>query len=98
MDHQIRNIANSCYHQLQNIGRIQLLILESASKTLVCSLVAYRLDYGNALQQSVCTRSLSILQRIHNTAARIITQTRIYDHNTSASQVKPYLHDMIFQI
>lgn len=82
MDHQVRNIAKSCYHQLRNIGRIRPLISESASKTLVCSLVTSRLDYGNALLHGVCTSSLSRLQRVQNTAARIITRTRKYDHIT----------------
>ncbi|XP_052713809.1 uncharacterized protein LOC128187403 [Crassostrea angulata] len=82
MDHQVRNITKSCYHQLRNIGGIRPLISESASKTLVCSLVTSRLDYGNALIHGECTSSLSRLQRVQNTAARIITRTRKYDHIT----------------
>lgn len=82
MDHQIRNIAKSCYHQLRNIGRIRPLISESYSKALVCSLVTSRLDYGNALLHGVCSSSLSRLQTIQNTAVRIILRTRKYDHIT----------------
>lgn len=82
MDHHVQNIAKSCYHQLRNIGRIRHLISESASKTFVCSLVTSRLDYGNTLLHGVCTSSLSRLHRVQNTAARIITRTRKYDHIT----------------
>lgn len=39
-------------------------------------------DYGNALLHGVCTSSLSRLQRIQNTVAKIITRTRKYDHIT----------------
>jgi hypothetical protein len=82
MDHQIRNITKSCYHQLRNIGHIRPSISESACKTLVCSLVTFRLDYGNALLYGICTSSLTKLQRIQNTAARIITRTKKHDHIT----------------
>ncbi|XP_062609775.1 uncharacterized protein LOC134271589 [Saccostrea cucullata] len=82
MDNQIRNITKSCYHQLRNIGRIRPLISESACKTLVCSLVTSRLDYGNALLYGICTSSLTKLQRIQDTAARIITRTKKHDHIT----------------
>lgn len=82
MDHQVRNITKSCNHQQRNIGRIRPLISESASKTLVCLLVTSRLDNSNDLLHGVCTSSLSRLQRIQNTSARIITRTRKYDHIT----------------
>lgn len=41
------------------------------------------LDYGNALLYCVCTSSLSRFQRIQNTAAKIITRCRKYDHKNA---------------
>lgn len=59
-------------------------MLESinVSKTLACSLVTSRLDYGNTLLDGLSSKSLSRLQRIQNTAARIITRKKKHDHIT----------------
>lgn len=82
LDDQISSISKQCFYQLRNIGRIRKLISENACKTLVCSLVTSRLDYGNALLYGLSSSSLSKLQRIQNTAARIITRTKKHDHIT----------------
>jgi hypothetical protein len=63
----------SCYFHLRNVGRIRNYITEDTCKTLVNSLVTSRLDYGNALANKLTDK----LQRVHNTAARIITRLTI---------------------
>lgn len=72
------------YHKIIHLHKefVRPLISESASKSLVCSLVTSRFDYGNGLLRGVCTSSLSRIQRIKNTATRIITRTGKYDHIT----------------
>lgn len=82
LDDQISSISKQCFYQLRNIGRIRKLISENACKTLVCSLVTSRLDYGNALLYGLGSSFLSKLQRIQNTAARILTRTKKHDHIT----------------
>jgi hypothetical protein len=42
-------ITKSCYFQIRNIERNRSYTSEDECKTLVCSLVTSRLDYGNAL-------------------------------------------------
>ncbi len=49
MNQQISAVTKSCFYQIRNIGRIRPYITEYATKTLVCSLITSRLDYGNAL-------------------------------------------------
>ena len=75
-------MSRACYYQLRNIGRIRPLITEDACKTLVCSLVTSRLDYANALLFGINTTEIAKLQRIQNSAARIITCTRKREHIT----------------
>jgi hypothetical protein len=113
-------ITRSCFHQIRNIGRIRSLISVDACRTLVCSLVTSRLDYGNALLYGTnnnkyiprlftqdtslntvptnynrkaekcftwCVGAkiiniISKLQRVQNSAARLITQKRKYDSIT----------------
>ncbi|XP_060083129.1 uncharacterized protein LOC132562405 [Ylistrum balloti] len=82
MEKQINSIASSCYHQIRNIGGIRQFITTDACKTLVHSLVTSRLDYGNALLVGVSDTLMSRLQRVQNTAARLVTRTRKRDHIT----------------
>lgn len=53
-----------------------------ACKTLVCSLVTSRMDYGNALMYGVNASIVSKLQRVQNTAARLVTRKKKYEHIT----------------
>ena len=74
MAQQVSAIAKSCYHQIRNIGHIISYITENAYKTLVCSLLTTRLDYGNALLYNDNSSVIARRQRVHNTAARMITR------------------------
>ncbi|XP_078330690.1 uncharacterized protein LOC144624664 [Crassostrea virginica] len=82
MQMQISSRSRACYYQLRNIGRIRPLITEDDCNTLVCSLVTSRLDYANALLFGINTTEIAKLQRILNSAARIITSTRKREHIT----------------
>ena len=78
----VNAVCRSCNFQLRNIGRIRQYITEDACRTLVNALVTSRLDYGNALLHGVPGNVLNRLQRIQNTAARIITRTQKSCHIT----------------
>jgi hypothetical protein len=76
-------IARSCYFHIRNIGCIRPFISEDACKMLVNALVTSRLDYGNALLYGTYFKYLTDkLQRVHNTAARLITRTKKTNHIT----------------
>ena len=83
MEKHSNTLTKSCYFHLRNIGRIRNYITEDACKTLVNSLVTSRLDYGNALLIGTSKQLTDKLQRVHNTAARIITRSKSkFDHIT----------------
>ena len=82
MEQQASAIRRSCFQQIRNIGRIRSLISVDACRTPVCSLVISRLDYGNALLYGTNNNIISKLQRVQNTAARLITRKRKYDSIT----------------
>ena len=82
MEQQASAITRSCFQQIRNIGRIRSLISVDACRTLVSSLVISRLDYGNALLYGTNNKIISKLQRVQNTAARLITRKRKYDSIT----------------
>ena len=80
MDKQANAISKSCFFHLRNIGRIRSLISVNACKTLVNSLVTSRLDYANVLLCGANRKVTDKLQRIQNTAARLITLTKKREH------------------
>ena len=80
MDKPSSAIAKSCYYQIRNIGQIRSYISDDACR--VCSLVTSRLDYGNALLYGVNRTVIDRLQKVQNTAARMITRRRKHDHIT----------------
>ena len=73
MEKQCNSISRSCYMHIRKIGCIRPFILEDACKILINSLVTSRLDYGNAFLYGINKTFIQKLQRVQNTAARIIT-------------------------
>ena len=86
MEHQIANTVKSCYYQITNIGRIRPHLTEESCKILVQALGTSRLDYGNALLHGLPQTALQRLQKVQNSAARLITRTRNYEHITPVLQ------------
>jgi hypothetical protein len=82
MEQHASAITKFGFHQIRNIGRIRSYITVDACKTLVCSLVTSRMDYGNALMYDVNASIVSKLQRVQNTAARLVTRKKKYEHKT----------------
>ncbi|CAC5357980.1 unnamed protein product [Mytilus coruscus] len=69
MEHQASAITKACFYRIRNIGRIRSLISVEACKTIVCSLVTSRLDYGNAWLYGTNTNIIT------NAEKRFLTST-----------------------
>jgi hypothetical protein len=82
MEKHVNTVCRSAYHQLRNIGRIRKYLTTDATKTLVNCLVISKLDYCNSLLFGIPKLTVNKLQRVQNTAARIITKTPRHDHIT----------------
>ena len=67
---------------IRNITRIRKYIPQDTSVVLVKSLVMSRLDYSNGLFYGLPKCTVSGLQAIQNSAARIVTQERLRDHDS----------------
>ena len=83
MQKQASAITKSFYFQIRYIEVIRLYTTEDARKPLVCSLVTSCFDYGKVVLYGVHTNIISKLQRVQNTAARLITRRKKHDHITS---------------
>ena len=79
---QINNVSKTSHHYLRHISRIRKYLTKAASQSLVQSLVMSRLDYCNALYQGLPKTRISVLQRVQNSAARLITRTPRRQHIT----------------
>ena len=66
--------SKTCRFHLRNISRIRKCIPQDTSVVLVKSLVMSRLDYSNSLFYGLPKCTVSGLQAVQNSAARIVTQ------------------------
>ncbi|KAK6179717.1 hypothetical protein SNE40_012018 [Patella caerulea] len=82
MECQINNICKTGYFHLRNIGKIKKYISIDATKSLIQALVISRLDNFNSLLSGVPKKSLDKLQKLQNSAARLITGSSKFNHIT----------------
>ena len=74
--------SNTCRFHLRYISRIRKYIPQDISVVLSKSLVMSRLDYSNGLLYGLPKCTVSGLQAVQNSAARIVTQERLRDHDS----------------
>jgi hypothetical protein len=83
MESQVNHIVlKSTYMNLRNIGRIRKFLTGSATKSLVHAYILSKIDYGNSLLVGIPNKLISKLERLQNTAARVITKTKRCEHIT----------------
>ena len=82
LKNHISAVCKKSYFQLQNLYHIRKYITKSACETLVHAFITSRLDYCNSLLAGLPACDISKLQHVQNTAARLVTKTRKFDHIT----------------
>ena len=80
-DH-IQSTCKKAYLQIHLIGRIRKYISEATTKNLVQVNVISLLDYCNCLLTGLPSYLIAKLQRVQNSAARLIKQTGRFNHIT----------------
>ena len=76
----IKNVCKSASWGIYKIGKIRRLLDKASTESLVHAFVSSHLDYCNSLLADLPISHISPLQRIQNSAARLITLSRKYDH------------------
>ena len=84
MSEHIATIARGAWFHIHQIGRIRCYLDLESTKILVHSFVSSRLDNFNSLLHGVPKCEIKKLQRIQNSAARMILGLKKYDHVTPA--------------
>ncbi len=86
MEDNAKAVCRACYFHIHNIGKIRYLIDAETTKLLIQTLILCRLDYCNALLYGSPLKLISRLQRVMNSAARLVTRTRRSEHITPILQ------------
>ena len=80
LDKQVSYIRKSCYYHLKNLAHLKKLIPSTMLHTLTHAYVTSRFDFCNSLLGGSANKLLAKLQSIQNSSARILTNTRKFDH------------------
>ena len=80
LDYHISSVCKSTYFHLRNIGGIRNIISNDACAQLIHSLVTVRLDHCNSILYCLPDNSLYRLQKIQNTAERILARLPRFTH------------------
>jgi Reverse transcriptase (RNA-dependent DNA polymerase)/Endonuclease-reverse transcriptase len=75
-DRHATSVVRACNFHVQAIRHIRHLLTTELAVTLACSLVLSRLDYCNAVLHGAPAGTLQKLQRVQNTAARVVLQAQ----------------------
>jgi len=72
----ITQTCHSCFYQLRRISAVRKFLSTDATSKLVTSLILSRLDYCNSLLAGLPASSIHPLQRIQNSAARLVLRKK----------------------
>ena len=78
----INKTCQSVIYHLHNIRRIKRFLCFEDRKTIVQSVVMSRIDYCNSLRFGVSSVHLTKLQRVQNSAARLVCSVPKHNHIT----------------
>ena len=80
LESHINSVCRSAYFHLRNIRSVKKMLTYDAFSQLIHALVTVRIDYCNSLLYGLPEQSLNRLQRIVNTAARILCRIPKFGH------------------
>ena len=85
----VNSVTKICYYHIKRISKIRKYLTEDAAKLLVHAYVTSRLDYCNSLLALLPAYVIHKLQRVQNSAARLVK--RIPKRSSITAHCK-YLH------
>ena len=82
MSGHVNNLCRTASLAIRNIGRIRKYLDQPSTERLVHAFVSSKLDYCNSVLYGLPAKQLSKLQRLQNSAARLVTKAKRRDHVT----------------
>jgi len=87
-DCHARNVAKACNFHTRALRHMCSLLTDDVAQTVACSIVAFRLDYCNALLSGAPAATFDKLQRAQNNLAGVLCQRR------RRTDARPLLHSL----
>jgi len=81
LDNHVTSVSTKCYFQLHQMRRVRRSLDEESVATLVHAFVTSSIDYCNGLLAGAPKAVTDKLQRFMNSAARIVSNMRKFDHS-----------------
>ena len=82
MDKHVNVICRESFFHLRNLSKVRHSLSEDSLVSAVHAFISSKLDYCNSLLYGVPASMIEQLQRIQNTAAKIVVGAYMYDHVT----------------
>ena len=98
MDIYINNICRSASYGLYKIGCIRNFLNDKSTETLVHVFISCQLDQSNSLLYGLPDSLITKLQRIQNTAARLVSWTCSRNHITPVLHRLPVKFRIMYKI
>ena len=84
MHQHVSKVCRTAYFHLHKIARIRNYLNHRAACTLIHAFITSHIDYCNSLLYGIPSYLLNKLQRVQNSAARLVLHLRKYEHITPA--------------
>jgi hypothetical protein len=88
MGQQVNNQCRNAFIHLRSLARVKQFLTPDCLETLVHAFITSKLDYANSLYLGAPKSVINKLQCVQNSAARLITGKKKYDH------ISPILYDL----
>jgi len=82
MEQHVNRVTKAAYMHLYNINRIKAFLDKPSLERIIHAFVTSKLDYGNALLYGYPVSLIHKLQRVQNSAARILSGQNKFQHIT----------------
>ena len=89
MSHHVSNMVQTCTYKLRLINVIRDKLTETVAECMINAMVTGNLDYCNSLLNGITANQISRIQKLQNTAARLILKE---DRRSSATVMLNDLH------
>ena len=84
----INQVVKNCNYYIRLLGKLRPLLTESAARSCALAFIMSRLDYCNSTLWGLPASQLNRLQKLQNSAARVVSRVKKSDHIT------PVLRDL----
>jgi hypothetical protein len=84
-NHHVSNVCKASYFHLRALRHIRPVLTKDMATSIAVALVQSRLDYANSLLYKTSSQNIKKLQRVQNTAARLVLR-------------EPHTHDSLYRL